>query len=189
MGKYKYGKPNAEIDLEDFKKHLRKCSLSLRKKAYLAFLYWSGCRRAEPLFIRREDITVKNDVLFITITVDSSIPFSRLKRGLAGGPIELPLDHYGVGLIQEVWLKTREGCKVFPFSDKTGYRAFKELYPKKTPHWLRHNRITKLRKQRDAKVLTIDDIKSFTGIKSDRHVEHYGMKTQEGIHRVAQVLE
>lgn len=189
MGKYKFGKPNEEIDLKDFRVRLEKSGLSARQKAYLIFLYWSGCRRKEPLFVTKEDVAEKEDCIFVDVTVNKTIPFSRLKRGLAGGPIQLPLHLYGVDLIKKVWLKTRKKRKLFPFVAMTGYRAFKKLYPKKSPHWLRHNRVTKLRKHRDKKELSIDDIKSFTGIKSDRHIEHYGMKTREGIDRASKLLD
>jgi len=75
------------------------------------------------------------------------------------------------------------------FSDKTGYRIIKKLFPGKTPHWLRQNRITKLRKKIDRKGVSLDDVKSFTGIKSDSTLQRYDMKTKEVIHRVAQVLD
>lgn len=92
-------------------------------------------------------------------------------------------------LIRQVWKATREGGRLFPFSDKTGYRIIKRLWPKKSPHWLRHNRLTKLRRKRDLGQISTGDIKSFTGIKSDSTIERYGMKTESGIHKVAQALE
>jgi len=91
--------------------------------------------------------------------------------------------------VKEVWQRTRKSRKLFLFSDKTGYRIMKKLFPGKTPHWLRHNRITKLRKKIDGKGVSLDDVKSFTGIKSDSTLQRYGMKTKEVIHRVAQVLD
>ena len=181
MGKYKYGKPNAEIDLADFKKGLKNSKLNLVYRAYLILLFWIGCRRSEPLEVRREDVEQKGESLFIIIPA--------FKGGERGGPVELPLSLFGVEVIKQVWLKTREGKRVFPFCDKTGYRKFKELFPKKSPHWLRHNRLTKLRRKRDQGEVSTDDIKSFTGIKSDATIERYGMKTKSGIHKVAQVLE
>jgi len=137
----------------------------------------------------KENIEEKEGSLYITITVKTDIPFSRLKHGLAGGPSELPLSFYGVGLIKEAWERTRKGRKVFPFSSKTGYRLVKKLFPKKSPHWLRYNRITKLRQKIDGKKVSQDDVKSYTGIRRDSTLENYGMKTKAGIRRVAKVLE
>lgn len=193
MGQYKFGKPDSEIDFEDFKNRLNKTQLSTRKKAYAILLYWLGCRRSEPLVIKKEDIEEREGSLFISIHYrknDSNelIPFSRAKRGQAGGPCEIPLQLFGVDLVKQVWEKTKRGRKIFPFSDKTGYRIIKQLYPQKTPHWLRYNRITKLRKMLGDK-LTIDEIKSFTGIRRDQTIQDYGLKTRAGIHKVSKFLE
>lgn len=200
MGKYKYGKPDEEITLEDFKRRLEKSHLPRRQKAYLIVLYWLGCRRREPLFLRREDIEEREGSLYVAITVNEVLknrkpillktppPFKRCKRGQAGGAIELPLSKYGIPLLREVWKKTRKRRKIFGFTDITGYRAAKKLYPFRSPHWFRYNRITKLRKKL-GKELTIDDIKSFTGIKRDSTIQNYGMKTKAAIHKVAQHLD
>ena len=45
-----------------------------------------------------------------------------------------------------------------------------------------------LRRLRDEKILSTDDIKSWTGIKADRTIEGYGLRSQEGIHKVAAAL-
>jgi len=197
MGKYKHGKPDEEINLKQFKQKLSKSALSIRKKAYLILLYWLGCRRSEPLVILKEDIEEENGNLYISIHYrqdgeGNQIDFSRGKRGQAGGPAELPLSLFGVDLVKEVWQKTRKGRKLFPFSDSTGYRAVKKLWLKRTPHWLRYNRITKLRKRigkEGVDGITVDAIKSFTGIRRDTTIQDYGMKTKAGIHKVAQVLD
>jgi len=181
MGKYKYGKPNREIELQELRKALEKSFLSLPYQAYIILLYWIGCRRSEPLFVRKEDVKEKNGILYIDIPA--------LKGGERGGAVELPLSLFGVPIIREVWQHTPKGARLFRFSDKTGYRKVKKLFPKKSPHWLRHNRLTKLRKKRDMGEISTDDIKAFTGIRSDKTIEHYGMKTPQGIHKVAQVLD
>lgn len=193
MGKYKHGKPDEEIQLEDFKNRLNKSKLPIRQKAYLVILYWLGCRRSEPLVILKEDLEEKDNRLFISIhyrldNKGEKILFSRAKRGQAGGPVELPLEKFGVNLIKEVWQTTKKGKKLFPFSDKTGYRAFKNLYPERTPHWARYTRITRLRK-RLGKDLTVDGIKSFTGIRRDTTIQNYGLKTKADIHKIADILE
>lgn len=200
IGKYKFGKPDEEINVADFKKRLEASRLPRKQKAYLILLYWLGCRRREPMFLKKEDVEQKEGNLYVAITADTILkdrkpvklenptPFRRCKRGQAGGAIELPLTYFGIELLREVWKRTRKHRKVFDFSDVTGYRAFKKLYPFKTPHWFRYNRITKLRKKLGTD-LTIDDIKSFTGIRRDTTVQNYGMKTKAGIHKVAQHLD
>lgn len=194
MPLYKHGTqilkhPNREIDLTDFKRALQRSMMSPLYKAYAVLLYWLGCRRSEPLYLRREDIEESEGTLYIDITVNRETPHSRLKNGLAAGPIDLPLSLFGMEFVRAVWKATPEGAKIFRFSDKTGYRIIKRLFPNKSPHWLRHNRLTKLRKERDRGKLSIDDIKSFTGIRRDSTIEGYGMKTKPGIHKVTRVLE
>jgi len=181
LPKYNDGKPNEEISLQTLKKRLDRAHLAMRYKAYLILLYWIGCRRSEPLDITKKDVTEKNGSLFIVIPA--------FKGGERAGPVEISLAYYGLDTVKQVWIKTRKGRKLFPFCSRTGYRKFKKLFPKKTPHWLRHNRLTKLRRKRDLGEITTDDIKSFTGIKSDSTIEHYGLKTKHGIHKVAQVLD
>jgi len=194
MGKYQHGKPDEEWELKELEKSLAKKKLSYTYKAYVYLLYWIGCRRSEPLVILKEDVEEIDGHLFVSIHFrkDASgkrIPFSRGKRGQAGGPVKLDLSKRGVPLIKQVWENTRKGQRLFPFCDKTGYRIIKKLNFKRTPHWLRYNRLTKLRKKREAGDISIDDIKSFTGIRRDSTIEGYGMKTKVGIHKVAQVLE
>ena len=196
MGQYKFGKPDEEIDFVDFQKKISKSKISYRKKAYLTLLYWIGCRRSEPFVILKEDIEEKNNRLYISIHYredeeGNRIEYSRGKRGLAGGPSEIPLTLFGVEWIRKAWQHTKKGRKVFPFSDSTGYRAMKKLWPKKSPHWLRYNRVTKLRKRigKEKDGLTIDAIKSFTGIRRDTTIQNYGLKTKADIHKIASLLE
>lgn len=181
--------PNEETDLPEFQKAIETSMMNPVYKAYAILLYWLGCRRSEPLFILKENIEETEDALYIDITVNPDVPYSRLKDGLAAGPVEVPLNLYGVTLVRDVWRFTSKGARIFRFSDKTGYRIIKRLLPGKSPHWLRHNRITKLRKKRDRGEITTDNIKSFTGIRRDSTIERYGMKTEKGIHKVAQVLD
>lgn len=188
MGKYKHGKPDKEISLQDFKQKLLASKLPIRQRAYLVLLYWLGARRSEPLKILKEDIEAREGSIYISIHWHREKKFSRAKRGQAGGPIELPLNYFGVDFVKFVWQKTRKGKKVFPFSDVTGYRALKQLWPKKSPHWLRYNRVTKLRKKLGQE-LTIDSIKSFTGIRRDRTIQDYGLKTKADIHKIAGLLD
>lgn len=111
MGKYKHGKPDEEIEKADLEKKIENSDLSLRKKAYVILLYWLGCRRSEPLVIKKEDIEEKEGSLYISIHYRKNekgelIPFSRGKRGQAGGPTELPLKKFGCAIIKESCLIT-----------------------------------------------------------------------------------
>jgi integrase len=182
MGKYKHGKPNQETEPEELKEALEKGYFAspLMHKSYLAALYWIGARRTEPLEVKKEDVTLEADRLAIVIPAK--------KHGQRGGAVKLPLSWLGVELIKERWEKTRPGKKLWPFKTSTAYLIIKRIWPEKSPHWLRHNRITKLRRLRDEKKLGLDHIKSWTGIKSDRTIEGYGMKTQEKINEVADAM-
>lgn len=194
MGKYNDGRPDQETNLVELQEKISKSSLPPIQKAYVILLYWLGCRRSEPLKILKEDIEEKDNKLFISIhyrkdkATGERILYSRAKRGQAGGPIELDLASYGLDIVKETWAKTKPTRKVFSFSDKTGYRAFKKLWPHRTPHWLRYNRVTKLRKRLGSD-MTIDDIKSFTGIRRDTTIQNYGLKTKASIHKIAGMLE
>lgn len=179
MGTYKYGKPNKEIDLAELREAIEHGYFTKpqTQKPYVITTYWIGNRRTEPLGILKEQVRLEGSSLFITIPAH--------KGGIRGGEIELPLTWFGVDLIVERWNHTKPGKRLFPFETSTAYRTIKRLWPKRTPHWLRYNRITKMRAMRDARQIDTDAIKSYTGIQSDQTIQRYGMKTQEKIHSVA----
>ena len=182
MGSYKHGKPNEEMDIEELRHAIEKGSFTrpFLHKSYVAALYWIGARRTEPLQVRKEDVQLKDGALHVTIPA--------FKHGERGGEIVLPLEWFGVQLILERWKHTRPCQRLWPFSTSTAWRIIKRLWPKRTPRWLRYNRITKLRKLRDQKVIDTDAIKSWTGIKRDATIEGYGLKTQEKIQAVAEAM-
>lgn len=190
--KYINGKPNEEIDLEDLRQGLEQGSFADSKhKSYLALLYWLGCRRGEPLRylvnhqvkyegVKKEDITLENNSLAISIPA--------FKGGKRADKVHLPLDLYGVDLIRKDWEATKSGRLIWKFTPSTGYNIIKRVWPNKSPHWLRHNRVTKIRRNIDGKTFSLDDAKSFTGIRSDRTMQNYGMTTVEGADRVSKAL-
>jgi integrase len=182
MGKYKHGKPNKEITLEEFQEALdsKKFADPLMHRSYLAVLFWIGARRSEPLNMVKEDIREEEGSLLLKIRA--------LKHGERGGEVELPLSWPGVQFIKERWMKTRATRKLWPFTYQTAYRIVKRIWPERTPHWLRWKTVTVMRRLRDQGKISTDDIKSWTGIKSDRTIEGYGIKSQAGIHKVSQVL-
>jgi integrase len=196
MGKYKFGKPNMEIEPSELRELLTKDELfhfhaykpqTIQKalvlqKSYVAILYWVGARRSEPLEVVKEDITLNENKDGLLIDIPA------FKGGLRSGSIELPFTWVGVDLIYERWQQIRHGQKMWPFTSMTGYRIVKGLWPTRSPHWLRHNLLTKMRSLVDSGQLDKDSIKSYTGIRSDRTIESYGMQTEEKSRKVTKVL-
>ena len=158
MGTYKNGKPNKEISIEQFKLYLDKGFFAkFSHKVYFVILFWIGCRRAEPLNIIKEDLIETEGSLYLKIPA--------FKHGARGGKIELSLELPGIIYLQTHWQNTRSSRRLFPFTSKTSWRIVKRLDPKISPHFFRHNRITKLRELKDKGILSTDDIKSWTGLK------------------------
>jgi integrase len=183
MGRYaKLGKPNRAITVEDLHAGLKKLEHEpLAYRAYLALVYWVGCRRGEPLRLLASDVYAEGFNLFI-----KHLP--AFKRGHRAEVIELPLNLEGVDLIMLLAGEAKGNYPLFNFSSMTGYRIIVKalgVYP----HWLRYDRITKIRRTIDGKKVSIDDAKSFTGIRSDRTMQGYGMTTDEAARRVSAVLE
>jgi hypothetical protein len=183
LGRYtRLGKPDRAITIDDLRAGLKKLEHEpLAYRAYLALVYWVGCRRTEPLSLLGIDVI--SDLASVYI---SHLPAK--KHGHRTETIELPLDKEGVSLIAELAKKTRASKHLFPFSSMTTYRIIIRalgVYP----HWLRYDRITKIRRTIDGKRVSIDDAKSFTGIRSDRTMQGYGMTTDEAARRVSAVLE
>jgi integrase len=193
MARYKIAdKPNQEIEVEDFKTKLEASHLSLQYKAYAILVYWTGCRRSELLDFDEEKYKPKKPLRKESIKeADGSLLITNLvakKKGWRTETIGLPLSLYGMDIVKEAWQKTKPKKLIFPFCDKTGYRIIKQLYPDKYPHWFRYNRATKIRRLIDGKTFSLDDAKAFTGIKSDRTMQTYGMTTNEGAKRVGDAL-
>ncbi|MCK4385644.1 MAG: hypothetical protein KAW52_05205 [candidate division Zixibacteria bacterium] len=181
--KYKYGKPDEPITKADLEKALEDGYFAspLKHKSYLVITALIGSRKTEALEILKEDIRQSGDSLFVDIPAK--------KHGYRGGKIELPLNWLGMDLVLRQWMKTRKGRKIWSFSPQTAWRIVKRVFPKKSPHHLRWTVITELREMKDARLITTDEIKSWTGIKRDSTIEGYGLKTQAGIHRVSQILD
>lgn len=131
--------------------------------------------------VKKQNIQIKNGSILIQIPA--------LKGGNREKPNELFLDWPFVELINRQMERIKQKNRyVWNFTPETAYNIITKNFPKKTPHWFRHNRVTQLRALRDKGVITTDDIKAVTGIQSDATIEGYGMKTQEGIHKVAEAM-
>lgn len=179
--KYQFGKPDQPITREQLEKALNTGHFAypLAHKSYLMITALIGSRKTEALEIRKEDIHQEGSSLFVKIPAK--------KHGARGGEIELPLSWIGMDLVKAQWMKARKGKHVWNFSPATAWRIIKRVFPKKSPHHLRWTVITELRELKDARQITTDEIKSWTGIKRDSTIEGYGLKTQAGIHRISEV--
>lgn len=181
--KYKYGKPDEPISKVDLEHALKEGHFAspLKHKSYLVITALIGSRKTEALEIFREDIRHSGDSLFVKIPAK--------KHGQRGGELELPLSWPGMDLVHQQWQRTRAGKKVWRMSPSTAWRIVKRVFPKKSPHHLRWTVITELRAAKDERLITTDEIKSWTGIKRDATIEGYGLKTQAGIHRISEILD
>lgn len=182
MGRYtKLGKPTREISPEEFEEALSlNEDMALEYRAYVVLVYWTGARRAEPLNLKVEDISVEGLSIFI-----KHLP--AFKHGHRTEVIELSLELPGVELLEDLRSQIRREGPLFNFCAMTGYRKVIKvlgIYP----HWLRYNRLTGIRRSIDGKNVSLDDAKAFTGIKSDRTMQGYGMTTNEGAARVSRSL-
>lgn len=131
--------------------------------------------------VKKKDVKIEENSLFIQIPA--------LKGGVKEKPNELFLSWEFVDLIQRQYERVKQKNRyLWNFTPETGYNIITKHFSKKTPHWFRHNRVTRLRALRDEGVITTDDIKAVTGIQSDSTIEGYGMKTEEGIHKVAEAM-
>jgi len=183
LHKYKYGKPDEPVTKEDLENALKHGHFTnpLKHKSYLVITALIGSRKTEALEILKEDIRQGGSSLFVKIPAK--------KHGARGGEIELPLEWLGMDLVTQQWMRTKKGRKVWNFSPQTAWRIVKRVFPKKSPHHLRWTVITELRELKDARMITTDEIKSWTGIKRDSTIEGYGLKTQAGIHKISEVLK
>lgn len=181
LHKYQFGKPSEPITKEQLAHALESGFFvePLAHRSYLVITALIGSRKTEALEILKEDIRQEGSSLFVKIPAK--------KHGARGGEIELPLSWIGMDLVLEQWQKARKGKHIWNFTPSTAWRIVKRVFPKQSPHFLRWTVITELRALKDARQITTDEIKSWTGIKRDSTIEGYGLKTQAGIHRVSQI--
>lgn len=179
--KYEFGKPDEPITKEQLEEALKNGHFvhPLSHKSYLVITALIGARKTEPLEIFKEDIHQEGPSLFVKIPAK--------KHGARGGEIELPLSWLGMAFVVQQWQRTRARRKVWRFSPATAWRIIKRIWPQKSPHHLRWTVVTELRALKDARQITIDEIKSWTGIKRDSTIEGYGLKTQAGIHKISEI--
>ena len=201
--KYKIDKP---IDLDIFQKLIERvenvdCSGYPTKliQALLALLYWTGLRLAEVVgrkAIRyktksgekigkphpglvKEDFRIVGNALYVYCVGDKV-----LKHGKRKAPLVLRLELPYVDLIVEQWKNTPPGKRVFPIPKITFWKICKRIDPKFTPHFLRHNRITKFAANKN---LSLADICAWTGL-TPQTVSDYMMRTGRFTKRTGDIM-
>lgn len=180
MGKYKHGKQRREMPKEEFwgimeKGHFVKPKLH---RAWIAFLYYVGCRKAEALELIKENFKVTDSVLFVDVPAK--------KHGIERNPFKLGVKLPYVDLIVERVQKTRRGRRVFPFSAWTAWNIVKRVAPKKYPHFFRLNRTVKF--LNDPSV-TLNEIRQWMAWKNIRTVENYLGYSDRTIEKLSAKLE
>ena len=98
------------------------------KQALLSLIFFAGCRISEALALTSNDITCRNDMMYID--------FFRLKGSKQTDPQEIPKTQ------ALIWVCEQEG-KIFHFSRQTAWRWVKKVFENLYPHYFRQNRITK----------------------------------------------
>lgn len=204
--RYKYGKIDKPIDLNVF--------LTLEDRvhfvslygypvefiqALLALFYWTGLRTTEVLGrkeirylvqsgikvgkshtgLLKEDMRIEEDRLYVF-----SVGENVLKHGKRDAPLVLRLDLPYVNLIVEQWQKTKPQQCVFPIKYITFWRICKRVDPKLTPHFFRHNRVTKFSANPK---LSLDDICAWSGM-TPQTVSIYMMRTGRFTKRTGDIM-
>lgn len=204
--RYKYGKIDKPIDLSIFLKLQDRVPLVERSsypvefiQALLALFYWTGLRKTEVLGrkqikyrvkagiktgkphpgLLKEDMRLEDDALFV-FSVEEKV----LKHGKREAPLVLPLSLPYVDSIVEQWRNTKPKQRVFPISYITFWRVCKRIDPKFTPHFFRHNRVTKFSANPK---LSLADICAWTGL-SPQTVSTYMMRAGRFTKRTGDIM-
>jgi len=139
---------------------------SERDKAFIAFIYLTGCRVSEALSAVPEDIRDDEDYYTIYHKVLKKRETLRIEKhvGKRNKGDELLLRHL-LG-----WsATTNPGEKLFPFTRRTGYTIiYKHLMERS--HRLRHWYATRLRREKD---MDLQEIQEYMGWKFIRDAARY----------------
>jgi len=181
--RYKFGKITKPIDVPVFLK-LEERVLVVDRSGYsaefiqalIALFYWTGLRKTEvlgrkPIEYRvkagvrqgkshpgllKEDFQVQKDALYVY-----SVGEMVLKHGDRQAPLVISLKLPYAPLIKQQWEKTEPGHRVFNIPYIMFWRICKKIDPKFTPHFFRHNRITKFCGNPD---LSLSEICAWSGL-------------------------
>lgn len=122
-----------------------------RHRAYCVLLYYSAVRKKEGLRCLREQFTFTDDSLLFSVG-------KRLKHGIETPSLPLPFNATFMDDLVEAVKDTKQGARVFPYSDRTGYNIVARAF--KYPHLFRLSRITNF----FLEGWTIPQVHSWTGL-------------------------
>lgn len=119
----------------------------LRIASLVAFLWLAGCRISEALAVKREDVKMDEDYVYVTIT-----PLKQLTKTKEGTkkrliPVSLVFPRRKTiftRLIIRQALATEMGHSLWDMVRETAWRHIVALNPKVYPHIFRHSRATHL---------------------------------------------
>jgi integrase len=121
------------------------------QKAYVILLYYTAVRKTEARRSVKEQFQVTKDKLIFSVG-------KRLKHGIETPPLSIPLNAEYLDLVVNEVQKTKSGCRVFLFSDKTAYNIVHRVFH--YPHFFRLSRITNF----FLEGWTIAQVHSWTGL-------------------------
>ncbi len=180
MGKYKHGKQKSEMEKETFYEIMEHGSFvkPLMHRAFLALLYYVGCRKAEALELTTRDFRITDDFLYVNIPAK--------KHGIERSPFKLNRKLPYVELILKRVKSTMKSKRVFPFNPVTAWLIVKRVAPKKYPHYFRLNRTVKFLNNPN---VTLNEIRQWMAWKSIDTVNNYLGYSERTIGKLSQQLE
>lgn len=138
-------------------------------RAFLWFLYYTGCRVSEILCLVKKQFRETPDQLAVHVPA--------LKMGTPRGEYFLEKTADNVLLICEVVNKTRGKRKVFNFSRSTAWGLVKRLDEKLYPHFFRLNRCVQFLNAHDEATgnpkYSEDEVRQWFAWKSINTIDHY----------------
>jgi len=148
----KHGKIQTPIEEESFREGMETGHFVKRKhRSFCVLLYYSAIRKTEALRARREQFALRHDRIIFDVG-------KRLKHGLHTPPLHLPLHAEYMTELYDVIVETKQGKRVFPYCQKTGYNIVSRVW--QYPHLFRLTRIT----QFFLDDWTIAQVRSWTGL-------------------------
>lgn len=180
MGKYKHGKQKSEMEKETFYDIMEHGNFVKPQthRAFLALLYYVGCRKAEALELTKENFKITDIFLYVDIPAK--------KHGIERSPFKLNRKLPYVDVILERAERTRKGKRVFPFNSVTAWLIIKRVAPKKYPHYFRLNRTVKFLNNPN---VTLNEIRQWMAWKSIDTVNNYLGYSERTIGKLSQQLE
>jgi len=146
------GKIEQPLTEDDFKRGMEQGRfLDQKHRAFCVLLYYSAVRKKEALRALKDNFQVLPNKIIFSVG-------KRLKHGIETPALPLPLDAPYMNELVEALGKTRQGERVFPYSDKTGYNIVRRAF--KYPHLFRLSRITNF----FLEGWTIPQVHSWTGL-------------------------